>query len=157
MRVAEEAGWYQCDHRDSCGCVVVTDRLDHPATAKILVVREQPAQCQDALSAVTSGRARAVLMWDGPEDLLGVLEVLHHDALFLPRRLVELASSGPALTSRQRSTLRLMALGRSNHAIATTHCQSLSTAKRDIAELFALFDVSNRSSLLTAANACGFV
>ncbi len=155
LHVAEEAGWYPCRHHDSCDCVRISDHVS--GGRLVLVVRDRAAECQQALEAVTTGQARAVVLWDEPETLLAAFEALCHDACLVPRRVVDLAASAPRLTQRQHATLRMLALGRSNRLIATAHHQSLSTAKRDIADLFELFDVTNRAALTSAASSLGFV
>ena len=157
LHVAEQAGWQRCGHEDRCRCVVVTDRPPTGYARHVLVVRDVPADCQAGLDAVMEGRACSVVLWDEPETLATVFEALEHESVLVPRRVVELASSAPRLTPRQRSTLRLVSIGRSNDGIAAALHQSISTAKRDIAELFELFDAPNRAALICSASALGFV
>ena len=77
--------------------------------------------------------------------------------MLVPERVVELATLAPALNRRQQETLRLVAQGRSNQAVAMAMRQSLSTVKRTLSELLDVFDVPNRAALLSAAAALGFV
>jgi DNA-binding NarL/FixJ family response regulator len=157
LHVTEEVGWCPCRHPAPCPCVRVTDDAVRSGPAPILVVRDRAAECLEALRALTDGRVRALVLWDEPETLVAALEALGHDACLVPRRVIELAASAPRLSHRQRATLRMLALGRSNRLIASAQQQSLSTAKRDIAELFDLFDVTNRAALTSAASSLGFV
>lgn len=156
LHVAEEAGWYECSHAAPCGCLTLTDRLGTSAT-DVLVVQDRSAACQLALDAVLRGTAGGVVLWDEPESLLTVLEGVAHDSIVLSRRVVDLAASAPTLSDRQHRTLRLVAMGRSNHGIAATLGQSVSTVKREITDLLQLFDAPNRAALLTSAASLGFV
>lgn len=157
--VAEESGWYRCTHTDParCECVHLTDRLVHDAPDQVVVVQDNPAECQAAVEAVIAGQARSVLLATEPETLDAVFAALDRDSILVPRRVAELAACAPRLNQRLRTTLKLVVAGRSNQAIARAQHQSISTTKRDITELFELFDVTNRAALTRAAGRLGFV
>ncbi len=155
--VAEDRGWGVCDHI-SCRCVRISDSIRcETDRVDVLVIRDDPAACQDALDAVLAGRARSVVLWDEPETLTATVEALRQGAAVVPERVIALAQDVPRLSQRHRQTLRLVAAGRSNPEIARVLHQSASTTKRDIAELFQVFDAPNRASLMSIANRLGFL
>jgi DNA-binding CsgD family transcriptional regulator len=156
LHVAETAGWCRCNHTASCACVSITDGPGG-STVDVLVVQDRPAACQEAVRKVMGGQARGAVLWDEPESLLTVLEGFAHDSVVISRRVIDLASAAPAVSERQLRTLRLVAMGRSNHGIAASLGQSVSTVKREIAELLRVFDAPNRAALLTAAAELGFI
>jgi DNA-binding CsgD family transcriptional regulator len=156
--VVAERGWAECGHEGRCGCVTVSDRL--PAGAApldVLIVRDEPAACQDAIEAAVAARVRAVVLWNEPEGLAAACEGLGSRMAMIPHRVLELGALAPRLTQRQRDTLRLLAKGSSSTLIAGALCQSESTAKRDIADLLQVFDVPNRTALVSSAASLGFV
>jgi DNA-binding CsgD family transcriptional regulator len=158
LHVAERAGWHTCRHSNDSHVVRVTDgALGENDREQVLVVRDTPADCQRALEAVVEGRTSAVVLWNDPETLDTVLGAVGSATVLVPHRVIDLATAAPGLTTRQRSTLHLLAMGRSNQAIAAAQMQSVSTTKRDIAELFVLFDVSTRTALTRAAARLGFI
>lgn len=106
---------------------------------------------------VMCGEACGAVLWDEPESLLTVLDGFGHGTVVLSRRVIDLAAAAPAVSERQLRTLRLVAMGRSNHGIASSLGQSVSTIKREIAELLQVFDAPNRAALLTTAAELGFV
>jgi len=156
--VALERGWEVCTGaHGTCRCVQVNDHCSSSTTVDVLVVRDTPSACQNALQAVLAGYARAVVLWDEPTGLTAALEALAHRATVIPERVIELAHEAPELTDRQCQTLRLVAAGRSNSEIAAALHQSTSTTKRDLGELLAVFDAANRTDLTTAAARLGFL
>ena len=156
--VVAERGWADCEHTGACGCRTVRDRIPSGGgVLDVLVVRDEPAACQDALNAAIGARVRSVVLWHEPEGLAAALDGLESDMTVIPTRVVELAALAPRLSERQRETLRLLAKGSSSTQVAAALCQSESTAKRDVAELLALFDVPNRTALVSSAAALGFV
>ena len=157
LHVAQGVGWTPCAHLPPCGCLRLTDRASDVPRDEVLVVRDAPAPCQDALDAVLHGRARSVVLWTDPEALVVVLAAVPHRTIVIPDRVVELAAAAPRLSPRQRDTLRLVALGLSNRLIAAAQHQSLSTTKRDIADLLGIFDAPNRTALMSSAASLGFV
>ena len=157
MHVAESVGWRSCSHEIGCTCLVLTDRCPADGANHVLVVQDTPAACMDALDHVIGGRARSVVLWNEPETLATVFDAIHHRSTIVPDRVIVLATHAPRLTLRQRDTLRLVGLGRSNQAIAVVLHQSLSTVKREIADLLLLFDVPNRAALMVAATTLGFI
>lgn len=156
--VAEDRGGrICCAHTGSCRCLLVTDLSSCTVKMDVLIVRDQVAACQDSLDAVIAGRARALVLWDEPETLATAIELLTAGGSYVPERVLHLAQDAPRLTVRQRRTLRLLAAGRSNREIAGGLYQSQSTTKRDIAQLLAMFDVTNRAALTSTANRFGFL
>lgn len=157
--IAEDGGWMLCtNHHDQCRCVRVVDNVRRdPDGAQIVVVRDTPSDCQDALDAILAGAARAVVLWDEPEALRHAITVACNGSAFIPGRVIELAHDAPRISARQRRTLKLVAAGRSNGEIASALHQSLSTTKRDIAELMSLLDAANRAALTTTAARLGYV
>lgn len=157
--VSEERGWRVCqrDH-ECCRCLVVTDRPpDQGGSVDVLVSRDTPSDCQQALDAVWGGAVRAVVLWDEPESLAPALEALAQRATIIPERVIQLAHDAPRLSARQRRTLRLVGAGRTNAEISAALHQSSSTTKRDIAELLETFDTANRAGLMTTAGRLGFL
>lgn len=158
--VSEDCGWRVClQHQASCRGLVVADRQFSSCGGRldVLVSRDDPASCQEAVDAVLEGRARAVVIWDEPEALPTTVDAVQRGSAVLPQRVITLAHAAPRLTDRQRRTLRLIAAGRSNTQIATGLHQSVSTSKRDIAELLERFDVTNRAALMNTATRLGFL
>lgn len=155
--VAQSAGWRTCAHAGSCGCLLLTDVGGARNHRSIRVVRDTPAECLDALELVMNGHACSLVLWNEPEALVAIFEAVRHSATVIPNRIIELATLAPRLSERQRSTLRLLASGRSNRGVAATLQQSVSTSKRDIAELLQIFDVPNRAALMSTATSLGFV
>jgi DNA-binding NarL/FixJ family response regulator len=157
--VSEERGWRVCpgDH-ERCQCLVVSDRRHGGGEAiDVLVSRDTPSDCQQALDAVWGGAARAVVLWDEPESLAYAIEALEQHATIIPERVIQLAHDAPRLSDRQRRTLRLVGAGRSNSEVSAALHQSSSTTKRDIAELLDIFDAPNRAGLMTTAGRLGFL
>jgi len=159
LYVAHDSGWDECpDHDASCGCITVSDRVPaQPGRVDVLVVRDEPAACQDGVRAALDGRVGAIVLWNAPEDLRLACEGLEAGLTVIPRRVIDLGAMAPRLTQRQRETLKLLARGTSSHGIAGALRQSESTAKRDIAELLHVFDVPNRTALVSSAASLGFV
>lgn len=155
--VAQEHGWTVCRNETGDGCVRIADTCTASSPVDVLVSRDTPSECQQAVEAVLNGAARAIVLWDEPKSLRTAIEALMARATVIPERVIELANTAPQLTDRHRQTLRLLAAGRSNSEISATLHQSSSTTKRDIAELLEIFDAANRASLTTAANRLGFV
>lgn len=156
LHVAEALGRSRCSHQARCACPQVADRGAPGSVIDVLVTHDDPLSCQRAIDAAMDGRARAVVLWDEPHALGLALDAVARRSLLLPARVLELAASAPRLSARQERTLRLVALGRSNPAIAASLHQSLSTTKRDLAELLEVFDVPNRAALMSRATALGF-
>ena len=158
LYVIGDRGWGTCAHEGACRCLVVSDRL--PAgrcPIDVLVVRDEPAACQDAIQAALSGRVRSVVLWNEPEGIAAACEGLGEGLAVIPLRVLELGSRAPRLSDRQRETLCLLARGTSSTDIAGALHQSQSTAKRDIAELLHLFDAPNRAALISSAATLGYV
>lgn len=156
--VTEERGWLVCPGHETCRCVVVADRPPPAGTSiDVLVARDTPSDCQEALDAVLTGAARAVVLWDDPTSLPCAIDALRSQASIIPERVIRLAQDAPRLSARQRRTLKLLGAGRSNSEISCALHQSSSTTKRDIAELMGLFDATNRAGLTTAAGRLGFL
>jgi DNA-binding NarL/FixJ family response regulator len=158
--IAQDHGWTLCsDHSDTCGCVRVIDNHRHryPGDADIVVVRDTPSDCQDALDTILAGNARAVVLWDEPEGLRQAIAAGCGGLALIPKRVIHLARAAPRLSDRQRRILKLVSAGRSNPEISATLLQSTSTTKRDIAELLSILDAPNRAALTTTANRLGFV
>jgi len=156
--VSEERGWNVCaSGGDRCTCLRVSDRRHGRSAVDVLVVRDTPSACQDALQAVLDGGARAVVLWDEPTALGAAIEALQHRATVIPERVIHLAQDAPRLSVRQLHTLRLVAAGRSNTDISAALHQSTSTTKRDIADLLAIFDAANRAGLTQTAARLGFL
>jgi DNA-binding NarL/FixJ family response regulator len=156
--VSEERGWQRCCcHDDLCRCLAIADQC-HPCSAvDVLVTRDLPSNCQEALDAVLAGTARAVVLWDEPMSLGPTVDALAQRSSVIPERVIHLALQAPRLNERQRQTLRLIAAGRSNSEISSALHQSSSTTKRDIGELLVIFDTANRAGLTTAAARLGFL
>lgn len=157
--IADEAGWARCSDEPTCDCLAVSDRCapEGEPALDVLVVRDEPAACQEAVAAVMAGRARSIVLWDEPESLGVVLAALGREAVLIPERALDLARRAPQVTDRQREALRLLAAGVSSRCIALALHRSLSTTKRDIAELLAAFDVPNRTALVRRAVDLGFI
>lgn len=157
--IAEEAGWARCTDQQPCDCLAVSDRCppEGEPALDVLVVRDEPAACQKAIAAVVAGRARSVVLWDEPESLGSVLTALGREAVLIPERVLDLARRAPEVTERQQEALRLLAAGVSSRCIALALHRSLSTTKRDIAEMLAAFDVPNRTALVRRAVDLGFI
>lgn len=157
--VSEQRGWRVCAGSNERGaCLTVADRhllADPPLD--VLVSRDTPSQCQAALDAVLNGSARAVVLWDEPNSLGPAVDALLQRSAVIPERVIQLALLAPRLSSRQQSTLRLVAMGRSNAEISASLNQSASTTKRDIADLLEIFDVDNRAALASTAGRLGYV
>jgi DNA-binding NarL/FixJ family response regulator len=157
LHITEGAGWATCDHTDrDCSCARIADRCPSEGRVSVLVVRDEPAACQDAIAAIVQGRAGSIVLWNEPGALPIALDAIAERSTLVPTRVFDLASEAPQVSDRQRRVLRLMAAGRSNQAIAQSLRQSLSTVKRDVAELLDLFDVPNRAALISASGALGF-
>jgi DNA-binding NarL/FixJ family response regulator len=62
------------------------------------------------------------------------------------------AAAGPGLTSRELQVLRLIAAGKTNHAIAADLVLADKTVDRHVTNLFAKLEVSSRA----AATACAY-
>lgn len=161
--VSEERGWRPCGrgggagHR-ACGCLRISDHCSGDGQpVDVLVTRDTPSDCQDALDALLAGSTRSVVLWDEPDTLGAAIEALHHRSAVIPERVIRLALEAPRLNARQRKTLRLVAAGRSNVEISAALHQSSSTTKRDVAELLATFDAPNRACLTSMANRLGFL
>jgi DNA-binding NarL/FixJ family response regulator len=155
--VAEDAGWRRGGEDEPH--LTVSDRLQnacrqHPVD--VLVVRAEPAACQAAVHAVAEGRARAVVAADDPERLPAALDAAAAGFVLMAQSIVAIANLAPVLGERLVATLRLVASGLSNPAIARRLHESESTAKRDVAELVRLLDVSSRAEVSEAANRLGF-
>ena len=156
--VIDQAGWVRCGHDRPCSCVTVTDQIDRGGrSADVIVTRTEPAACHDAIQAVVAGRARAVILNDEPESLTPTVVALAAGTMTIPQRALELSLAAPELSDRLRETLRLLAAGQSSRTIARALHESESTAKRDITELLSLFDVPNRTALISAATRLGFL
>lgn len=157
--VAEEQGWRVCEGtHNCCRCVVVSDRRpNRDGSVDVLISRDTPSDCQQALDAIMDGRARTVVLWDEPISLAAAIEALQQRAAVIPERVIRLAHDAPRLNMRQRRALTLVAAGRSNAEISSALHQSSSTTKRDIAELLEIFDAANRAGLTTTAARLGFL
>lgn len=158
--IAEDNGWTLCtNHSTHCPCVRIVDNDRRRAhdRAEIVVVRDTPKDCQDALDAILAGTARAVVLWDEPETLQDAIIAAGNGAALIPGRVLQLAHDAPRISARQRRTLKLVAAGRSNREIAGALHQSLSTTKRDIAELMHVLDAANRAALTTTAARLGYL
>ena len=148
-RVLEAGG-----HADS----LVTDDPGVRAGAEPVVVVVTPiaAHCLAALRAVLDGRASAVVCADDPERLPVALDALLGGWTVVERRAIEIAGDAPRLDERRTVVLQLVLRGHTNQQLAARLAQSVSTVKRDVAELFALFDATNRLELAANARALGF-
>ncbi len=158
--VVTDGGWALCTaHHDHCRCVRVVDNSRRRAhdRAEIVVVRDTPNDCQDALDAILAGTTRAIVLWDEPETLQDAIVAAGNGAALIPSRVLQLAHDAPRISARQRRTLKLVAAGRSNREIASALHQSLSTTKRDIAELMTVLDAANRAALTTTAARLGYL
>jgi DNA-binding NarL/FixJ family response regulator len=156
--VLDDAGW----RRSTSGGLgvatvadVVPSRPDRPPV-DVLVVHPCPAQCHLAVRALALGQARAVLDARQPERLPDVLHAVMTGLAVLPHAVIDAAREVPPLSERLGHTLELVLAGRSNTAIARTLHESESTAKRDVAELLRLFDVTNRLTLVASAVRLGY-
>ena len=158
LYVVDQLGRARCLDIEVCDCIRISDRVgDVTEVIDVLVTRDQPVACQEAIGAVLQGQARALVLWNEPESLLMTLESLEHGASLIPSRAIELSLSAPRLSQRHKDTLRHLAAGRSSRGIALAMRESESTVKRDIAELLDLFDVANRTALVGAATRLGFI
>jgi DNA-binding NarL/FixJ family response regulator len=74
----------------------------------------------------------------------------------IPERVIAAANAAPTLDGRLRETLSLVAAGNSNAGIARALHESESTAKRDVATLMRLFEVTSRRALAGVAAQAGY-
>jgi DNA-binding NarL/FixJ family response regulator len=152
--VAEDAGYVRRDCDDALRIV----DLSHLSSslAAVVVVDSRPALCRYAVSLVSQGRTRGVLAADEPEHLVPTLAAVQSGLVVLPHQVIERANAAPLLRPRQARTLQLVLAGLSNSRIADHSNASISTIKRDIAELLEIFDAPNRLTLASTAVRMGY-
>ena len=145
--VASSAGWSVCSN-PSPDDPVVTD-VCPPAGAgrTVLVVRPTPFAAAEALDAVLSLDAAAVLCSDTPDALPSTLDGLSNDTVAVPSRVLRLAREMPQLTDRQMAIMVGVVAGRSNAELARDLCVSTASVKRELADLYRVCGASNRASL----------
>jgi DNA-binding NarL/FixJ family response regulator len=97
-----------------------------------------------------------VLCADDPERLPTALDAVADGWTTVDRRAVEIAGEAPRLDARRSYVLQQILRGSTNQQLATRTTQSVSTVKRDIAELFEAFGASSRLELAANARALGF-
>jgi DNA-binding NarL/FixJ family response regulator len=154
--VAEDAGFVR---GHSTEAITVTDTLpggDAPAPIDVLVIEARPVACQRAIGAVSQGTARAVICNDEPDRLPAALRAVTDELAVVPKRVIECANRAPVLSARLLKTLQLVASGMSNQGIARTTHESLSTVKRNVAQLLEVFDAPNRMALTSTAIRLGY-
>jgi DNA-binding NarL/FixJ family response regulator len=152
--VAEDSGWQRGPTDDRA--LLVSTRARAGTTVHVLVVEPRPADCKAAIEAVASGRALAILCADEPDRLAMALDAARAGFALIPGRVIAAANAAPTLDGRLRETLSLVAAGNSNASIARTLHESESTAKRDVATLMRLFDVTSRRALAGVAAQAGY-
>ena len=154
--VAEDAGFMRGNSDEA---ITVSDTFpagDAVTPIDVLVIDAQPVACQRAVGAVSSGAARAVICTDEPDRLPAALRAVSDDLSVVPQRVIECANRAPVLSPRLLRTLQLVAGGSSNQTIARATHESVSTVKRNVAQLLEMFDAPNRMALTATAIRLGY-
>jgi DNA-binding NarL/FixJ family response regulator len=131
---------------------IQTIRKDFPE-ARILVLTTYDGD-DDIYRALHSG-ARGYLLKDERRDkLLDAIRAVHAGQKYLPASVVtklgEHVSSAP-ITERERTVLRLIAEGKSNHDIGTTLFISEGTVKGHVVNLLSKLEANDRTQAVTNA------
>ena len=102
LHIAEGAGWATCDHTDgACACARIADRCPSEGRVSVLVVRDEPAACQDAIAAIVQGRAGSIVLWNEPGALPIALDAIAERSTLVPTRVFDLASEAPQVSDRK--------------------------------------------------------
>jgi DNA-binding NarL/FixJ family response regulator len=126
------------------------------------------AEVSYVLEALSAGAAGYILKQSATEELAVAVKVIAAGKTFLTPTLssqvVDLYSESekgvparPSITPRQREILRLVALGRTSHAIANELRLSIRTVETHRANLMARLGVNNTAELMREAIRLGFV
>jgi two-component system NarL family response regulator len=133
-------------------------RSEHPRAAIIVLTTFD--HDEDIYAGLRAG-AKAYLLKDvQPEELYRCIRAVHAGHVYLqPRVAAKLAQRvrEEALTERESQILELLALGRSNRAIARQLFISESTVKSHLKSLFAKLDATSRAEAISLAARRGLV
>jgi two-component system NarL family response regulator len=133
-------------------------RSEHPRAAIIVLTTFD--HDEDIYAGLRAG-AKAYLLKDvQPEELYRCIRAVHAGHAYLqPRVAAKLAQRvrEEALTERESQILELLALGRSNRAIARQLFISESTVKSHLKSLFAKLDATSRAEAISLAARRGLV
>jgi DNA-binding NarL/FixJ family response regulator len=160
--VGASVGWNEMSAADHASAVV----HDTPPTAsaasngtpdpiRILVVEPTPRAAAMAIDAIIAGHIRGVFTADRPDDLSETLTSALQGRTVIPTTLVQLGRTMPCLSERQVRIIEAVIDGKSNSQIASELFLSAASIKRELGELFKLFDITNRASLARCGNELG--
>lgn len=137
--------------------VFVCDLTSPPRSPAVVVTTPVAAACRAVLDAFARGTALGAVLADDIARLPQVVAMVAEGLACFTPRLVELARLAPNLDSRQAAVLAAVAEGSSIPQLAVRLHVSSATAKRELAALFDLFDVSSRVELVLAARRLGVI
>ena len=133
-------------------------RADHPA-AKIVVLTTYAGDVQ-ALRALKAGAVGYLLKVSVRKELLDVIRAVHAGQRRIPPEIangIALHAGGQALSEREISVLRLVAIGHANKKIAWELSISEDTVKAHMKSIFAKLDVADRTHAVTVATTRGII
>lgn len=158
--VGEAAGWTV---RRSIGpgtLVVIDAEPLHQATGAIganvaLVVERTPFATKRGLQLLSRGVVLGLFCEDEPRDLIHVLQGLRHGRATTPRSVFDMASHMPEIGERREEVIAGLAGGHSIRDISSALHISEASVKRDLSEVYAILDVSDRAALVARAHQLG--
>jgi DNA-binding NarL/FixJ family response regulator len=140
--------------------VVVTDHHSDRSGRNVVVVVDpaKPAHALRVLRRISAGSIGGALSADRLlYDLPLVVRAASTEVVAFSGALSASARQCPALTARQERVLHLIALGLSYTTIAQRLLVSVATIKREVSNLFELFDCGTQTVLVAAAGEAGFL
>lgn len=149
--VGSHAGWVHI-RNDDCAAVHVCDSVaasprTRPAPLTVLAVDAAPWPATVGLRAIAAGAVQAIVSTDEPDDLVAALESVTAGRVMIPLPVVERSMSMPELSERQVAMIAEVVAGQPNARIAQHLHISTGSVKRELAELYRVFDVANRVEL----------
>lgn len=115
---------------------------------RILVIQPTAYAASIAVSAVANGLVMAVFRADQPDDFITALEALEQDRVMMPGSVLELSTTMPDLSERQRLIIAGLMRNRSNREIGMMLKLSPTSVKRELTDLFRTCGVISRGELV---------
>jgi DNA-binding CsgD family transcriptional regulator len=141
---------------------VLTDKVEYAHKRRddathVFVISENVRVAQLCFGAVTAGHAQGIVNTIAIARLPAVLAAAASGFACVPSNLIERISTTPTLTERQYRVLEGVSAGLTNQTIAWRCGVSVSTVKREIAEVLRALGVASRTQLATKAVELGLV